>query len=329
MIKRYPVFFFVILLMCAAGSLYAQQQAHYSQYMINNYIINPAVAGTSEGLEARMGYRRQWVGVEDAPRTIYISVHGALGRVNTSSFTKKKNLNYKWKYDNGFHGIGGYVYSDKTGPLSRSGVYLSYGYNLAITSKVRAALGVFAGVQQFTADASKLEFYDGTDPLAAGLSDMVPDLAVGSWIYSNKFYFGASLNQLFQNNLDFITSENDEYNKLVNHYFITSGYKVELSPEVSWIPSFLLKMAQSSPVSADINSKIKYKDHLWAGISYRHRDAVVLLLGFTVKQWIDFGYSWDIVTSDFNQYAKGSHEITMGFKFGKIQQRVYNPSDFW
>ena len=41
----------------------AQQQPQYTQHMYNTTALNPAYAGTNEGLEATLLHRSQWVGV--------------------------------------------------------------------------------------------------------------------------------------------------------------------------------------------------------------------------------------------------------------------------
>src|SRR6476620_7722859 len=60
----------------------AQQQGQYSQYMMNYFLINPAVAGADEFLDARIGYRMQWTGIEGAPRNYYMTVHSPIDKLH-------------------------------------------------------------------------------------------------------------------------------------------------------------------------------------------------------------------------------------------------------
>ena len=56
-------------------SIKAQSDALYSQYMFNQFTINPAYAGSRDALSAVLLYRTQWVGLEGAPNTVNLSAH--------------------------------------------------------------------------------------------------------------------------------------------------------------------------------------------------------------------------------------------------------------
>ncbi|MBK8615138.1 MAG: type IX secretion system membrane protein PorP/SprF [Flavobacteriales bacterium] len=55
----------------------AQQIAQYTQYVFNQFSVNPAVAGSKDCLDVRLGFRQQWVGFPGAPVTAWASLHGA------------------------------------------------------------------------------------------------------------------------------------------------------------------------------------------------------------------------------------------------------------
>ena len=61
-----------------ANILMAQQRPYYTQYIMNNYLINPAVAGIENYWDMKLSHRIQWVGLQDAPLTTYITLHGPL-----------------------------------------------------------------------------------------------------------------------------------------------------------------------------------------------------------------------------------------------------------
>jgi hypothetical protein len=73
-------------------TLCAQQRPYYTQYVLNNYIINPAVAGIENYWDMKVSHRHQWVGLEGAPITTYVTIQGPLtksssGRENPTSFS--------------------------------------------------------------------------------------------------------------------------------------------------------------------------------------------------------------------------------------------------
>ena len=69
----------VLLLLIVSRPVFAQQQPHYTQYVINNYILNPAVSGIENYTDVKIGHRHQWTGINDAPVTTYLTVHTPIG----------------------------------------------------------------------------------------------------------------------------------------------------------------------------------------------------------------------------------------------------------
>ena len=58
----------------------AQQQPQYTQYLINNYILNPALTGIENYTDVKISHRHQWIGLQDAPVTTYLTLHAPLGK---------------------------------------------------------------------------------------------------------------------------------------------------------------------------------------------------------------------------------------------------------
>ena len=106
--KIHFIWLFSVLTVCSL----AQQLPQYSQYMLNELAINPAVAGKDEYADVRSNNRYQWTGIVDAPRTYYLTVHGPI---------KAKNM-----------GLGMSLYTDIVGPTRRTGINISYAYHLKL-----------------------------------------------------------------------------------------------------------------------------------------------------------------------------------------------------
>ncbi len=312
------------LLLLAAAPVLAQQEAQYSQYMNNNYLLNPGATGVEDYIDVKFSYRTQWVGLEGAPKTYYASVNSSLGKWLT---TNKRTIH---DLRRPFHAVGGLVYRDQTGPLSRTSAYVSYAYNVVLTPSIRASLGVSAGVQQFAVDGSQLQFYDPTT-VAASDASRVLDGAVGLWVYGPSFYAGVSSTQLLANKLDFSYGDNQlgagAGNSLRRHYFLTGGVRLPLTDDWSLVPSVLVKAVSPAPVSVDVNAKLKYQDLLWAGVSWRAFDSAVAMVGFSYEQF-QVGYSYDTGLSRLGSYHAGSHEILIGLRIKKKAQVVCT-NRFW
>ncbi|AYA36007.1 type IX secretion system membrane protein PorP/SprF [Hymenobacter oligotrophus] len=312
------------LLLAAAPAL-AQQQAQYSQYMQNSYLLNPGATGVEDYIDVKGSHRTQWAGLEGAPKTYYLTANSSLGKWRSTS---KRTLRDRRRP---FHAIGGIIYRDVTGPTSRTGIYASYAYNLVLRPDLRAALGATVGLQQFAVDGSQLQFFDPTT-VAPSASSRVPDANVGLWVYSSRFYVGVSGAQLLGNRLNFAYGPNQleggaPGNVLKRHYFLTGGVRVPLSRDWSFVPSVLVKAVNPSPLSVDLNAKVKYQDLLWAGVSWRAFDAVVAMAGLSYEQFT-LGYSYDAGLSELAGYHGGSHEILLGLRIKKKAQAVCT-NRFW
>ncbi|GEO06569.1 membrane protein [Adhaeribacter aerolatus] len=316
--KKLSILLFFSLLATVAV---AQQKALYSQYMSNYYLLNPAVAGYSKNLNFKMGYRNQWVGFEGAPSTIYLSGEGAL-------FQNSRSRKRRGRGTQAFHGAGGHLYKDATGPTSRTGIMASYAYHVPLSNTVFLSSGLSAGVQQYLFDENKIHLADNSndlDPVTSGGSQRVfkPDLNVGTYLHASEFYVGVSLFQALGNKL-FKFDDTAVPSRLAQHWFISGGYNLAVDKNFTLAPSVLLKYVNPAPLQADINlkgiytfnnrRKTEYDDQFWAGVSYRTKDAVVALMGLQFMEQYQFSYSYDITVSPIRHYSSGSHEIMFGFR---------------
>lgn len=298
------ILIYSIFLLFSIVGLKAQQLPQYSQYILNRYVINPASAGSENYFVGQSNFRSQWEGIQDAPRTYILSVNGPL---------KNQKM-----------GIGGYMFSDITGPTRRNGFSLSYSYHVNISSEVKLSFAVNAGILSYNLDGTEIFFKDNSDRLASASQEknLFPDAGFSLYLYGPKYFFGASAPQLIQNQLDFQGSINDPTGRLTNHYFITGGYTYELSSNIVIEPSVLVKYVKPVPVQYEFSLRGIYQKSAWFGLSYRKSDAIVLLGGYTFQDSFSLGYSYDLIQSSLASYSTGSHEIMLSIKFNNKTKKT-------
>ena len=310
----------------------AQQRPYYTQYIMNNYIINPAVAGIENYWDVKASHRMQWVGLQDAPVTTYITMHGPLKksdyeRESATTFhangTNPRGEAYWRDYTapDPHQGIGLTILNDKTGPLNRFAAYGTYAYHLPISPRTSLSAGISAGITNMSLDASKLNFGGANvDPAVAGsgvINQIKPDISAGLWLYSKDYFLGLAAQQIIPQQIAF--SDNTVYlenGKLLPHLFLSAGYRMQLTDDVSFLPSMLVRYISPLPVGFDVNGKFQYQDLLWAGASYRFQDGFAAIVGINLNHNINIGYSYDIQTSALNTVSKGTHELLIGFLLG-------------
>ncbi|OKS89268.1 PorP/SprF family type IX secretion system membrane protein [Mucilaginibacter polytrichastri] len=313
---------FTALINCAL----AQQRPQYTQYVFNNYLLNPAVSGIENYTDAKLGYRKQWTGLDGAPTTSYLTVNMPLGNqfLNGDATASaagggenpmSRSYVQDYRAAEPHHGIGIMVVSDKAGPLTQTNIDATYAYHLGLSPKWNLSVGVSAGVSHVGLNTADITLETTNDPaITNGIaSQWKPDLGAGIWLYTANFYIGASAQQLIKQNLYFSTNTST-YNQsqTVPHYFFTSGVKLFVSDDVSFMPSVMLKVIKPVPVSYDITGKLAFRDRFWIGGSYRHNDSFSALAGFNISSLINVGYSYDITTSALNTVSNGTHEIVIG-----------------
>src|SRR3954471_12637357 len=69
-----------LYIMVACIQAQAQQKPHYTQYILNQYILNPALTGIENYTDIKVSHRQQWAGIDGAPVTTYLTAHTPLGK---------------------------------------------------------------------------------------------------------------------------------------------------------------------------------------------------------------------------------------------------------
>ena len=303
--KRISILIFVI---CFGGLLKAQQLPQITQYMNNNYVINPAVAGMYDYYQVNTTIRNQWAGINDAPRTSVISIYGRHSE---------------------HVGLGGTVYNDVTGPTSRIGGSASYTYAFQLTQKVKLSLALQGGFTQFKIIKNNIPVKDQEDPLMLG-GDVVrtlPDATFGFNVSGNKWYIGAAIPQLLSSELrlmddDFarIYDTTSQNGKLASHIYVLGSYTYDINPTISIEPSFFLKSVAGAKTQIDFGVKSEYKEMIWVGMNYEMNNdlsSIAALLGYKINDRFNIGYSYGMPSSATSSYHSGSHEFMLGIKLPK------------
>ena len=295
---KYITVFILILSM----QVVAQQLPQYTQYMLNDLAINPAVSGKNEYGDVRSNNRYQWVGMTDAPRTYMLTLHSPF-----------KNRHMGW---------GTHIYTDIVGPTRRIGINASYAYHINLTKKVRVSLGLTAGIQQWGIDGHKLHLHDAGDDnlLTQYQTKIVPDFGAGIMVHRDDWYIGFSAPQLYQSPIK-LYPNGDDKGTLVTHFILNGAYKIKPNDDVKVEPSFLVKYAKPAPVEIDLGARAIYQEQVWLGVGYRHHDAVTALVGFMYKNYLMIGYSYDFTTTNLRKYSSGTHELMLGLRFSKQQSK--------
>ena len=276
----------------------AQQTPQYTQNRLNYFSINPAMAGIKKCIDLKMGYRRQWVGFEGAPRTTFATV-------STRLKIKKKVSPYS------HHGLGVKVESDALGLTSNTKLHLAYAYHFKLGRESSASAGLFAGIEQFRFNVSRANAWQAPDPAIATNATVIiwPDVSPGIFVHNKKWFGGFSIRQLLGNRIrDYGTGTN----QLRRHFELLGGAKIESSESVSIIPSAMFRFTFLSMPSIDLNLMFDFENRAQLGLSYRNTDALAMMFKVNFLKHFTLGYSFDLTTSKMKLGSSNTHEILLG-----------------
>ena len=323
------IFLLLLVLLSGRQFLLAQQRPQYTQYILNNYIINPALSGIENYTDVKICNRDQWVGLNGAPQTMYLTIHTPIGKKDyktsaTSFQMPGENPRGKAYWENytaseAHHGAGLSIVNDKTGLYNRLYANLSYAYHIGLSPRTNMSAGFAGGIQKLSRDGSRSTYAnnDPTDPAQGSTDDVYkirPDLSAGIWVYSADYFFGVSGQQIIPQKVSF-TDDTLGF-KIVPHLFVTAGYRFLITDDINAIPSVMVKYVSPVDPQIDANIKLQYRDLFWIGASCRFKDGFAGMLGLNISNTLNVGYAYDYTTSNLGTISKGTHEIIIGFLLG-------------
>jgi type IX secretion system PorP/SprF family membrane protein len=325
-----------VFLFCTWGTLLQGQQLPvYSQYMMNGFLINPAVAGHEGYTAINLTAREQWIGLKDAPGTYAVSAQTRMLRNSFISRSQSIRKRKRVMSRSGRVGYGLYAYTDMAGAFNRTGFQGTYSYHIPLPS-AQLSFGVsFCGFQ-FRIDESKMKLLNPDDQLLLDTkkSALIPDANFGIYYSDAHIYAGVSAMQLFQSKLNLGGDADGPGFQMVRHYYATAGYRFEISRDLLLEPSFLFKTTEKFIAQIDVNIKTYIQENYWAGISFRSGgsyslveetfngkgSALIFMGGLKVDRYY-FGYAFDYTFNAIGARTFGSHEIMAAVKFGDNARR--------
>ncbi|CAM1361384.1 Type IX secretion system membrane protein, PorP/SprF family [Tenacibaculum sediminilitoris] len=286
----------------------AQQDPQLTQYMYNTVSFNPAYAGSNNGLDINLLHRSQWVGLDGAPKTQAFSINTPIGGGNTA--------------------LGLSAINDAIGPAEELYVTADFSHTLLLNNDVKLAFGLKGGIQSLRVDYTKLNTYDPTDvQLQQNVSQTAPQVGAGTFLYTDKWYLGASVPNLLK------TDYYDEFTISTAakrlHVFVIGGYVFQLNHNLKFKPATLIKVVSGAPIGFDVSANFLFNEKFTLGMSYRLDSSVSALAGFQISKSIMLGYTYDFDTTELARYNSGSHEFFMRFQIlnnvvsGKVSPRFF------
>ena len=284
----------VILILGVSFYTEAQQLPVISGFYNNKYMLNPGATGANRFLEADLYYKNQWVGYDGSPATQFLSAHSSLNEMN--------------------FGLGMAVLNDSRGVLKNTGFQVSSAYHLPVGPDFKLGVGFTAGFNQFRVDGTNLILAHATDDLVAnsvGKSKLTPNVSLGMFGQSEKFYFGVSAMNLLDSRVEIYQSST----KNSMHLYAMTGATFELSKEINLKPNLLVTYVQGFPVNADLRVLASYQETIDFGLGYRLSNDLIITAGYEIINGLKVSYGYDLNLGGLKKFQAGSHEIQLSYRW--------------
>jgi len=311
---------FVLILF--ESSQVSAQDLHFSQFFNSPLTTNPANTGFIPDADYRLGvqYRNQWSSIMSAPYK------------TMSAFGDAQLL--RDKLENGWLGLGGVILSDVagSGSLRSTKVYGSLAYHQMLGNSSLLSAGFNLGYANKRIDPTNLKFpdqfdgkfFDNSLPTQVTLSTTSVsyfDMQVGmnyAYFPQENIYINAGYS-IHHVNKPKETFFNDQAGNGVipmRHIgFINAILKVHekviINPNI-----YYTTQARSSELTAGILANYNLSEfgekQLIAGLYYRHKDAVIPMMGFELNN-LRFTFSYDATISSLNSFNnyRGASEFSL------------------
>jgi type IX secretion system PorP/SprF family membrane protein len=315
--------YILLVFMALGGVAAAQQQPVYSQYMLNPYLLNPAIAGYQGITDFNLTAREQWLGYSDGPSTYALS---GQTRILKTSFRNRSRMiknKVRRRRPSGRVGVGAYVFNDMNGSIRRTGFQGTYAYHIYVRD-IQYSAGVSLSAFQFKADVANEDLFDPNDIWfnSVAKSNFSPDANIGFLVSGDSFYAGLSATSMFQSVIQFGSGSTERAYRLRRHYYLMGGYTFqEQRADFAFEPSLMLTFTERLSWSLDINFRTYYKENYWAGLSFRTTKTIITMFGMNYQNFY-IGYAFDLSYGDVTSFNRmGSHEIMIGMRLGDSARR--------
>lgn len=306
--------FFIFL----SKNLFSQQLPIFTQYREYHSYINPANLSPDYimqeyNLSLGASYRIQWVGIEDAPRSLF--------------FKADYIHRTKAAFDLSF---GGYLLGMNTDPIRWNG---AYGKVAALFTKDpyygAFSVGFTFGALQYQVGIDNLNPFHVNDVIIQNNNQqqMIPDLGVGLFYYKqfadgmwegDMIYGGLSMPQLLGLNLKFQDETGNFSIQQLRHIYGVAGFYKYFNEQSFIEPSVWFKYAPNAPMQFDMNIRYQHQQLFWVGTGMSsskilHFEGGVYFNSGKDKNRIKLGYGFDYSLAKYGNVFGTAHEINLAF----------------
>jgi type IX secretion system PorP/SprF family membrane protein len=267
----------------------AQLNPLTSQYFLNQYQVNPAYAGASEGLKVNLDYRKQWSNIPGSP--------------STQSMTADYKLNKV--------GIGINVFNEKAGSLQRTKAMATYAYHLQLNKEDQhLSFGASIGLMNERVDYNEING-DQSDAILAEFNNK-GSLFDGDFgvAYTSKTF---NLEAAIPNLRSFVKQEtNNNIDRA--RFFAAVSYKINTGNGANALeiePKVVFREIQGYKSIIDAGANFNFTDKLFIMGMYHSSNSASFGAGINYQSSLAIMAFYTTETAALQGSANGTFEVSL------------------
>jgi len=279
------------------SEVYAQLDPLYSQYHLNQYLINPAFGGLYENAAVSFNSRAQWYGLEGAPFTNTITAESSLSDHS---------------------GIGVKVMNDRIGIHNNTEVMASASYFIN-SHFVKIGMGLQGGITHISNDLSMLDSKVLNDPELESFvpNSTQPNFGLGFVIHRFDYFLAVSIPRLLETRNTTRSLNDPRYDR---HIYVSTGYRFSLFRSNDTKLQSMVRLL-GSRFSFDVAGTYFVTDYVRLGVMVRDYCGASFFGKIDFDQHFSMSYSFELPTNNLVFTNYGTHELTISYLFSPFKDQ--------
>lgn len=297
MIRIVKYCFTSLMVLLLGTNVFGQQFPMTDNYLFNPYSLSPTFAGSKGAGELFFNYRKDWINFNSSPETVRFNTNFHIG-----------NSMY----------IGAEAFMDEVDIFQRFKGLLSYTYRLQMAESQFLHFGIWGSVYQNTLNVNGING-NLNDPLFQNLAELTKLTynAGFSVIYINKaFFVGFGMPTMIRTKDAYLMQSQGNFAFEHEFQFHISN-TFDLNNEWQLMPFVVVRRTSNQPTIIDASMSFIYGERFWLSALYRNSQMLALGIGGELFNTLNLNYSYEVGFGGIHSQSGGTHEITLGFRFGK------------
>ncbi len=267
-----------------------------TQFFINPYLANPALAGMKpQELIINSAYRSQWDKVPGSPKTVAF----------TADYRSPNNV-----------GLGLNFNSQSAGLLTQTNFLLSYAYHIPLSDEEDEFLhmGFSTGFSKDMLDYNRL-IGDATDPVVIGYNGRVVNWTVDAGIAYSLNGFTV---QLAAPNLNRTMNKKNDFISDYPIFYAAVNYEMQISDELMINPKLAFRGIQNYNNILDLGVQVQFKEPFSISALFHSNQSYSLGVAYDYENQWQLVCMYNTPTQNLKGLANGIFEMGLRFRFPNL-----------